>query len=846
MATRSSDTDRHTGARCQPIDLSAYYNWPEGEAQDEWWQELAGKYGDGPTGEQQSWGIPFLMAGAGGPRAVMTTAGAADVTVPIGAMATYLCLLHNWHQLPAERWPGEPPKEGLVIGEYALDYADGTSRVQPIRSRFEVSLRESPGPPWLAAPFTMPTTVDPTRQREDMAWGSIQYALYMGHMLPQPPIVHYALPNPHPEKEIRSLTIRGLRGSPLMVSGLTLFGGTGHPLRHLPRRMYRVVKLDDGPAQIVQSDVDLGSVARIEHTRGPRDDEWVTSEFAGTFAEEPERDGEDLLELYGAEDATVSVLLEGDEEPVQFNLGDAFREGSSPSDGARLDVLGQKRQWMQVRVIDTSTGKPTPTRIHISGSRGEYIAPYGHHSQINPNWFEDYGADALIHGRSYAYVLGEFTTDLPVGDLYVEIYKGFEYAPVRKKVTVKPGEKALELSIDRWKDLRSAGWVTADTHVHFISPQTAWLEAQGEGVNVVNLLASQWGRLFTSVGDYSGRVGRAEDDTIVQVGTENRNHMLGHMSMLGTQGPLPVYPMCAGGPSESWIGDPDFITMAEWARENKRKNGVVIRPHFPYCGYTEDPVPIVNGLVDALEIGGLRGTDFPTQEWYGYLNNGYRVAVAGGTDKMSATMVLGRLRTYAKLDTDEPFTYEAWAKAVRAGRTCSTTGPLMDLIVDGRQIGDAIDMSASGGTVEVHAVAESYLPLGSIELVYNGQVIGKSESSTGAKKLEIRQNVEATRTGWIAARCSGLPDHPGSYIAAHTSPVYLRCGDMRPFDGPAMEHMLGLVEGGIEYLNTLATAFDEDSRKRMVKVYREVQEELKMRLVTEGGHSHGDEPYHRH
>ena len=115
----------------------------------------------------------------------------------------------------------------------------------------------------------------------------------------------------------------------------------------------------------------------------------------------------------------------------------------------------------------------------------------------------------------------------------------------------------------------------------------------------------------------------------------------------------------------------------------------------------------------------------------------------------------------------------------------------------------------------------------------------------GAKKLEIRQNVDATRTGWIAARCSGLPDHPGAYIAAHTSPVYVRCGDSRPFDGPAMEHMLGLVEGGIEYLNTLATAFDEDSRNRMVRVYKEVQEELKVRLVTEGGHSHGDGPYRR-
>ncbi len=32
----------------------------------------------------------------------------------------------------------------------------------------------------------------------------------------------------------------------------------------------------------------------------------------------------------------------------------------------------------------------------------------------------------------------------------------------------------------------------------------AWLEGQGEGLNLINLLASQWGRLFTNVADISG------------------------------------------------------------------------------------------------------------------------------------------------------------------------------------------------------------------------------------------------------------------------------------------------------------------------------------------------------
>lgn len=60
--------------------------------------------------------------------------------------------------------------------------------------------------------------------------------------------------------------------------------------------------------------------------------------------------------------------------------------------------------------------------------------------------------------------------------------------------------------------------------------------------------------------------------------------------------------------------------------------------------------------------------------------------------------------------------------------------------------------------------------------------------------------------------------------------------------------MLALVEGGMEYLNTLATVFDEAARKRMTKLFKEAQRELKGRLVVEGGHTHhhGDGAFHHH
>lgn len=815
------------GASFRTVGLARLLNWPPRKVVGEWWEKLAEQVANYPEGDQRPWGIPFKMAKGNGPRVILVAKGRPEAVVKLSGKATFLCLLHEWRQLP-EAIKSEQPNEGVVVAEYELLYADGTKAVVPVRGRFEVNMAESPGPAWLAVPFNQWKTLDPTNVPPGAQWGYSQTGVtgFGGT-----PLV-YALPNPHPEKPLRALVIRGLQDSPLLVAGLTLYQGGSHPLRHLPRRTYRVAT--PGKLRKMEKvEVDLGGVARIEQSTGPRGKKWLASPYAGLCnAQEPSAGGEQLIEAFGSEDATVAVKLEGRRKPLRFSLGEAFHRGQSTSGQARLQVLGKERQWMRVVVRDASTGRPTPVRIHFSGPRGEYIAPYGHHAQINARWFEDYGADVVAGGRNFAYVQGEFTTDLPVGDLYVEIFKGFEYKPTRTKVTVRPGQEVLELSIERVANWRREGWVTADTHVHFISPHTAWLQAEGEGVNVVNLLASQWGRLFTNVGDIIGKPNVVEGDTIVYVGTENRNHMLGHMSMLGTKG-LPVYPMCCGGPSEAYVGDPDFMALAEWALENKRKGGVVIRPHYPYCGHTEDPVPILKGLVDALEIRNLRGSDFPTQEWYRYLNCGYRVAVCGGTDKMGAYCPLGWIRTYALLDPNRPLDYDGWAAAVRAGRTFSTTGPLIDIAADGHRIGDTINLPPSGGTLEVEARAECAWPLGTIEIVHDGRVVAAERGGPGVKQLRALAKVSVACSGWLAARCTGLEGDPAGYLAAHTSPIYLKVGDTRAFDGPAARHMLALVEGGIEYLNTLATVFDEASRRRLVKLFREAQAELRGRLLVE-------------
>jgi hypothetical protein len=97
--------------------------------------------------------------------------------------------------------------------------------------------------------------------------------------------------------------------------------------------------------------------------------------------------------------------------------------------------------------------------------------------------------------------------------------------------------------------------------------------------------------------------------------------------------------------------------------------------------------------------------------YYRYLNAGFRLPIAGGTDKMSNGVPIGLSRTYARLGPDDDFGYDAWCAALRAGRSYMTSGPLLGLSVNGANIGDTVRLPDSGGTVAVEATAVSIFPM---------------------------------------------------------------------------------------------------------------------------------------
>lgn len=837
-------------SRATPISLSAHYTAGPTDIGPRQWARNTPGVTDNlirvPSGSQTLRGLPFELgpAAIGEKSVILLSSNGSPSTVsraeiPLDKQARWLCLATYCDWETAEFDPAGPDDMesiGLLLAEATLAYGDGSSHEFPIRRRYETN---SPAAAWSRECFnaiqsnTWRTVGlnDPVPRGSE--WGAHQQSV-LYHAVTPSALWICALENPRPDQPIRALRLEARSSQFLAASGLTLFHGVENPLRHERRRLFRITLPDPAAGHgRWRVETDLGYVVRTIPAVDFRPGEWLAAEAAALAGERsgPKPDPRLLYaEIACSNEATIT--LTDSQTGARYRYDVAGRELSS----LRVEILEPAKVWIHGRILDDATGRPVPARLAFRSLEGRYIPPHGHRTEVNSAWFEDFGADTVLGQASFAYVDGTFQIELPVGDVLVELSKGFEYQPVRRRLTVESGQRNLDLRLRRSSDWRVNGWVTADTHVHFLSPSTALLESQAEGVNLVNLLAAQWGDLFTNVGDLAhGPLLSPDRETLVSVGTENRQHLLGHLGLLGGHGE-PVFPLSADGPMEAFLGDPLYNSMSDWADACRARDGLVVAVHFPNPN-AEMAAEIVRGKVDAVELyprfdGGFRSLAY--QDWYRYLNCGYRVAAAGGTDKMSAGTPVGGNRTYAWIGPEE-FTFANWAAAVRAGRTFSTTGPLLDFHADGRMPGGEIRLRSGGGAVEVKVTATSIVPFHSLEIVFNGKVVASREESAGTRALTLAETVKVTGPGWIAARCSSRYRAARFGVAAHTSPVYLVVPGEEAFSAPAAAYFLRLIEGCQLYVDNYATRPDAARWNRIRQTLRDAHALLHARGLK---HSH--------
>lgn len=791
----------------QPLSIALYANIDNRAAEDE--REF-------PTGDQLYHGLPFQIGDGKGKMAGFGQSIRMDpAELTVGMKVRTVTFAHrlidsNFHQ-------GGTPI-GETCASYVFAFEDGETEEVAIRERFEIGSIPIPWGHWPL--LARPEVQEGLHPRYEGKWSEAGVRqLETTHPWAQFFYLWYWI-NPNPDKELKKITIVP-KGPRFYIAGVTLGFLDEDPLTRSARRPVKVSLLRPEDQQR-QGDLD------IEVDRGVATYPYsLPRQSQGEFIEDFHRGwGQEMnhtihpsyVEIAASPSARVTVK-HGGEELGAVSWGEVEARGTAISeDRVKIELVDPGRNWVHTTVVDDHTGKPIPCRIHFRSPEGIPYQPHGHHPHVNSNngtWHIDIGGDVRLGQITYAYIQGECQGWLPRGEVLVDVARGYEYEPLRTQVQIAPGQQELTLRLKRLADMRKDRYFSGDTHVHFISTQGAHLEASAEGVHVVNLLQSQWGHLFTSTEEFTGEPSVSRDgETIVYATQENRQHLLGHLTLLGVK--KPIMPWCSGGPDEADLGGNLEATLSRWADDCHKQGGTVIIPHIPTPN-GEPAALIATGRADAVEF--LIHSEYIHKEYYRYLNCGYRLPLVGGTDKMCSGVPIGLYRTYVHIPADQEFSYDSWCRNLKTGNTFISGGPLLWFQVEGQAMGSTLRLPGGGGTVEVEILARSCLPFHCIELIRNGEVVDRLEESAGTHEMQLKSRVTIDRHSWLAARCSGpgyeaVPHHDSwkRGIMAHTSPVYIAVGeDWWMFSRDTANYMLTLIQGCIDFIHTRSPQWQKGS-----------------------------------
>jgi hypothetical protein len=328
----------------------------------------------------------------------------------------------------------------------------------------------------------------------------------------------------------------------------------------------------------------------------------------------------------------------------------------------------------------------------------------------------------------------------------------------------------------RWANMPGKGWFSADEHLHIARPVkdlnpfiSKWMQA--EDVHVGNLL--QWGlsRDFHNALQYAhGQAGwYREGEYILASGQENpRTHFRGHTIILG---------------ADKAINFPEaYLIYQLFWQEAARQGALTGYAHFGSWFGAEYGlgIDLPLGLLNFIEV--LQFDLAHYDVWYNILNTGFRMTPTAGTDYPCGYALPGRERFYTKIEG--PLSYDAWLKGIREGRTFVTNGPMLELLVNARDIGSEVVLEKPGAVIVEGSVKfdPSRDKVGMLEVIVNGDVVRRFSRKGDAAEISFRIPYEVKESSWIALRASGEKlDEPPSDAhtfdqptsLAHTAATYL-------------------------------------------------------------------------
>lgn len=469
--------------------------------------------------------------------------------------------------------------------------------------------------------------------------------------------------------------------------------------------------------------------------------------------------------------------------------------GSSSS----MDARHPASELVERPAVETSrprqvTGRVVPARVAVTGPDGRGFAP----DEAWRHADDMFDRSERKFEYSYFHTPGRSELTVPAGEATVEVTRGLEFRPVRRTVRVPAGGSATaEIVLERLADLRAQGWQSGDLHVHMNyggayrnTPERLAFQARAEDLHVVENLIVNKEQRIPDIGYFTGRPDPVSGpDLILFHGQEFHTSFWGHTGLLGLHEHvlLPDYAGYVNTAAASLF--PDNATVADLTRAQHGLMGYV-HPFDPPAPDPFDrsrrlthalPVDVALGKADYLEVVGFSDHLVTAEVWYRLLNCGFRLPAGAGTDAMANFASLrgpvGMGRVFVK--TGPELTYGAWLDGIRKGQTFVTNGPLVQLTVEGREPGGAVELPAGRHRLRVQARLRSIVPVDRLELVANGRVIATLPLDGDRTAADVEHALEIDTSAWITLRAwNESSRHPvlDIYPFATTSPVYVTVG----------------------------------------------------------------------
>ena len=514
------------------------------------------------------------------------------------------------------------------------------------------------------------------------------------------------------------------------------------------------------------------------------------------------------------------------------------------------------RRWkrpmgvLSMRTVDATTGEVVASRIHLTAADGKAYAP------------SDAFALTSRAGDRVFHAAGPFTVALPVGKAHVTAVKGFEFWPETADVDLKAGEvTTVTLSLKRMSHLAARGWYSGSMHAHLSNEgsshatlDTYLMIHAAEGEDVVTLQDADYGSRILDA-EYFVKGGgphpRSTSNRLFLVGQEPRPPLYGHLFLFGMKDHLQS-PVRWGGTGGTSL----YPTPTDIFRRARTQGALVGYDHG--FGGEADPLkgtlgPAAGFLVDAAlgtaDVvtwnGASRGGFFPL---YAVWNNGLKVTAIGGEDAIANAqqrrVLSGGTRTFV-FTGDRGLNTDAWFASLRAGHVFVSTGPLVELVINGRMPGDEVTVPAGGGTVDVDATVRSMTPLDKVLLVFNGTIVEEVPLSADRKHAELKKSVRVTQSGWYHLRAEGRPAErfplDADYAQAFTNPVWVAVGRQPIRNRAAAEYGVRWVDKLEQMATTLSLWRSPAEKAHVLGVFDEARQ-IYRRLASEAASTTAKRP----